>query len=132
MENQILKRRNEFGCESDINTRLISEMFKRLSVLLTKLTEKAIKQTGIKDVVFAGGGVYPNLMCAHPPFQIDGNFGFTAAVCEMLISADGDPLPALPPELHTGSLRGVAIKGRRFADISWRDGRLEEFKIYTK
>ena len=82
--------------------------------------------------VFAGGGVYPNLMCAHPPFQIDGNFGFTAAVCEMLISADGDPLPALPPELHTGSLRGVAIKGRRFADISWRDGRLEELKIYTK
>lgn len=55
MENQILKRLDEYSYDSDIEKRLVCEMFKRLSVMLVKLTEKARKETGIRDVVFAGG-----------------------------------------------------------------------------
>ncbi len=82
---------------------------------------------------FHGGGVYPNLFCAHPPFQIDGNFGYTAAVCEMLFDIDGEnvtPLHALPRELKCGSISGVMLPGGRRADLSWEDGKVKEFKLY--
>ncbi len=82
---------------------------------------------------FHGGGVYPNLMCAHPPFQIDGNFGYTAAMCEMLFAEAGDtviPAPALPAQLPGGSMRGVMLRGGRRADIEWKDGKVTEFKVY--
>ena len=85
------------------------------------------------DFYNGSGGIYPNLMCAHPPFQIDGNFAFAAAVCEMLVDEEGGlpiALPALPKELATGSIKGMLIKGGRLADISWCDGKAVEFKIY--
>ncbi len=83
---------------------------------------------------FNGGGVYPNLFCAHPPFQIDGNFGYTAGICEMLIAnepnGDVTPLPALPPELSEGFVRGIAVKGGKHADLAWKDGKVTSFKLY--
>ncbi len=81
----------------------------------------------------SGGGVYPNLMCAHPPFQIDGNFGYASAICEMLFAQLGDkiiPAPAIPKELATGEMRGVMLRKNRRADIAWKNGEVTEFKVY--
>ena len=79
------------------------------------------------------GGVYTNLFCAHPPFQIDGNFAFTAAICEMLVQdIDGKTvaLPALPKEIKCGSAKGIRLRGNRRVDLAFKDGKLTEFKIY--
>ena len=81
-----------------------------------------------------GGGTYPNLLDAHPPFQIDGNFGACAGVAEMLIqsAADGSvtPLPALPVAWPSGRVTGLRTRGGRTVDITWRHGRLRRCRVY--
>lgn len=77
-------------------------------------------------------GTYPNLFCAHPPFQIDGNFGGAAGISEMLLqSHEGfiNPLPALPAEWSEGSLRGFKVRGGATVSLSWKDGELTRMKI---
>jgi glycosyl hydrolase family 95/glycosyl hydrolase family 65 len=86
-----------------------------------------------------GGGVYNSLLCAHPPFQIDGNFGVTAAIAEMLMqshatTADGTPiielLPALPPQWADGEVRGLRARGAVTLDrLTWREGALTAAKL---
>lgn len=78
---------------------------------------------------------YPNLFDAHPPFQIDGNFGGTAGITEMLVQSWGGTvflLPALPRDWPAGTLRGVRVRNAARLDLAWGDGVLDHATLHSE
>ncbi len=125
----------KIGCRARLGDGDHAERLLRL--LLTPVTATGV--TYGED-----GGSYTNLLCVHPPFQIDGNFGGTAAIAEMLVqshlraeSAAGglvpevQLLPALPGAWPRGEVRGLRLRGHFHADLSWRERTLREMTLHA-
>ena len=100
-----------------------------------KLLQELLHYTEQSDTKYdAGGGTYANLFCAHPPFQIDGNFGALSGITEMLLQShltDIHLLPALPTEWKEGAISGLKASGGFEVSIKWKDGQLTEAKIVS-
>lgn len=93
-----------------------------------------VDPNGLTTMYDGGGGTYPNLLDAHPPFQIDGNFGGAAAVIEMLVQSTDSTinlLPALPDTWSEGSVNGIRARGGFEISMKWEDGTLMQTTIHA-
>ncbi|MGV8880455.1 MAG: glycosyl hydrolase family 95 catalytic domain-containing protein [Sphingobacteriaceae bacterium] len=88
----------------------------------------------IKPVTGGSGGTYPNLFDAHPPFQIDGNFGCSSGIAEMMLQSHDDDLyllPAMPDEWAKGSVSGLMARGGFKIDMEWADHKITKLVVHS-
>ena len=96
------------------------------------LLKNQLRMTKEETCSLVGGGIYPNMLCAHPPFQIDGNFGFAAAILEMLVQYEEKKivlLPALPDEWKDGTAEGVKAPGNISVGFKWKEKQITEIEL---
>lgn len=100
-----------------------------------KLIERQLRVVDTDGTNYgSGGGTYINMFDAHPPFQIDGNFGATSGIVEMLMQSSDEMieiLPALPDKWANGSVRGLLAKGNIVVDIHWNNCKVKEIALYS-